>query len=77
MQRLLNYLAFQSFGFECAWWSLFQKRVVLTELDIYGFFLLVMIYNKVHRYEITNTEQSHILYCIITIEIMITYRYVW
>jgi hypothetical protein len=28
-------LAFQSFNFECIWWSLFQKHVVSIRLDIY------------------------------------------
>ena len=35
IQRLLNYLAFQSFDFERTRWKLFQKRVVHTKLDIY------------------------------------------
>ena len=34
-QRLLIYLAFQSFDFERTRWKLFQKRVVYTNLDIY------------------------------------------
>jgi len=34
-QRLLNYLALQSF--EQIWWSLFQKCVVQTKFDIYIF----------------------------------------
>jgi len=28
---------FQTFDFECNWWSLFQKRVVRTKSDIYVF----------------------------------------
>ena len=36
-QRLLNYLAFQSFVFEHTWWRLVQKRVVRTKFDIYFF----------------------------------------
>ena len=35
----LNYLAFQSFDFECTWWRLFHKRVVCTKLDIYVFII--------------------------------------
>ena len=38
-QTLLNYLAFQYFDIERTWWRLFQRRVVRTKLDIYGFFL--------------------------------------
>jgi hypothetical protein len=34
-QRLLNYLAFQFFDYERAWWRLFQKHFVYTKLDIY------------------------------------------
>ena len=30
-------MAFQSLDFERIWWRLFQKRVVHTKLDIYGF----------------------------------------
>jgi hypothetical protein len=26
----LNYLAFQSFDYECTWWMLFQKHIVHT-----------------------------------------------
>ena len=33
----LDYLAFQSFGFERTWWRLFQKRIVRTKFDIYVF----------------------------------------
>jgi hypothetical protein len=36
-QRLLDYLAFQPSGFESTWWSLFQKHIVRTKLDIYVF----------------------------------------
>ena len=36
-QRLLNYVAFQSFGYKITWWRLPQKRVVDTKLDIYVF----------------------------------------
>jgi len=32
--KTLNYFAFQSFNFECTWWSLFQKR---NKFDIYVF----------------------------------------
>ena len=35
--KTLIYLAFQSFDFERTWWMLFQKRVVRTKLDSYGF----------------------------------------
>jgi hypothetical protein len=31
------YLSFQYFDFECTGWRLFQKRVLCTNLDIYGF----------------------------------------
>jgi len=34
-QRLLNYLAFQSFDFEPICWRLFQKRVIRFNTDIY------------------------------------------
>jgi hypothetical protein len=34
-QRLISYLAFQSFDYQFTWWKLFQKRVVRTKLDIY------------------------------------------
>jgi hypothetical protein len=34
---LLNYVSFQSVDNEGTWWWLFQKRVVRTILDIYGF----------------------------------------
>ena len=37
LQRLLNYLAFQPFDLEHAWWRFLQKRVVRTNLDIYVF----------------------------------------
>ena len=30
-----NYLAFQSFDFEHAWWEFFQRRVARTKLDFY------------------------------------------
>jgi hypothetical protein len=33
--RLINYLAFRSFNFECIWWRLSQKCIVCTTLDIY------------------------------------------
>ena len=36
LKRLLNYLAFKSFHYECTkctWWRLLQKRVVCTKLD--------------------------------------------
>ena len=36
-QTISNYLAFQPFDFERTWWSLFQKRIVYTTLDIYVF----------------------------------------
>ena len=35
----LNYLAFQSFDFQCTWWRLFQKRVMRTKFDIYVFII--------------------------------------
>jgi hypothetical protein len=35
LQKFLDYLAFQSFYNKHTWWSLFQKRVGLTNLDIY------------------------------------------
>ena len=34
LQRLLNYLAFQSLDYELTWRKLFQKRVIHTKLDI-------------------------------------------
>ena len=34
-QRLLNCLVFQPFVLGCTWWSLFQKRVVVNNFDIY------------------------------------------
>ena len=34
---LINYLAFQSFDFQCTWWWLFQKCAVCTKFDIYVF----------------------------------------
>ena len=37
----LNYLAFQSFDFECTWRRLFQKLVVLTQWDIYDFIFCI------------------------------------
>jgi hypothetical protein len=35
---------FQSFDFERTWWRLFQKRVVRTKLDIYGFIWRIWLY---------------------------------
>jgi hypothetical protein len=32
--RLLNYLAFKYFGFECTWLRLFQKCAVFNKIDI-------------------------------------------
>ena len=45
---LLNYLVFQSFDFESTGWTLLQKRLVITKLDIHGFNnkYLVCIYNQ-------------------------------
>jgi hypothetical protein len=43
--KSLNYLAFQSFDFECTWWWLFQKRVAHTKFDIYFFSTLENIHN--------------------------------
>ena len=40
-QRLLSYLAFKHFGLERTWWRLFQRRVPLSKLYIYGFFLFL------------------------------------
>ena len=40
LTKLLNYLAFQSFDFECTWWRLFQKHVVGTKFDIKVFITL-------------------------------------
>ena len=37
------YLAFQSFDFVRTWWRLFQKRVVLTNFDIYVFIIQTYI----------------------------------
>ena len=38
--KSLDYLAFQYFDFESTWWSLFQKRVMRTKLDIYVFIII-------------------------------------
>jgi len=43
----LNYLAFQYFDFERTLWRLFQKRVVRTKSDIYGFLYYTNV-NKNH-----------------------------
>jgi hypothetical protein len=32
LTKTLNYLAFQSFDYECTWWRLFQKSIVHTKL---------------------------------------------
>ena len=40
-ERLLNYLAYQSFDFEHTWWRLFQKHVVCTNLDTNIYVLIV------------------------------------
>ena len=37
LPKRLIILVFQSFYFERTWWWLFQKRVVRTNFDIYGF----------------------------------------
>ena len=46
-QRILNYLALQSFDIQrtCTWWMLFQKSVVDTKLDIY----ICMPHSKINR----------------------------
>jgi len=41
-----NYLAFPSFGYECTWWMLFQKRVGHTKIDIYVFIYVVCVIVK-------------------------------
>jgi hypothetical protein len=46
-QRFLNYMAFPSLDLARTLWRLFQKRVVCTKLDIWGFLVLIhIIYNK-------------------------------
>ena len=40
-QRLVNYLSFQFFDYECTWWRLCQKRVMYSKLDIYVFITIV------------------------------------
>jgi hypothetical protein len=35
--KTLNFLAFQSFDFECTWWRLFEEGVMHTKFDIYSF----------------------------------------
>jgi len=42
-QILINYSVFQSFDYECTWWSLFQKCVMLTKFDIYTFLLITCL----------------------------------
>ena len=38
-QRLIYYIAFQSFDLESTWWWIFKKRVLCTILDIYSYLL--------------------------------------
>jgi len=35
LPKTFNYLALQSFDYECTWWSLFQRCVVGTKTDIF------------------------------------------
>ena len=42
-QRLLSYLMFQSFDYECTCCRLFQNSVVCTKLDIYVFIITMQV----------------------------------
>ena len=52
LQKLLSYVAFQSFDRECTWGMLFQKPVVCTRFDIYVFNTIVSICSKSGQFEI-------------------------
>jgi hypothetical protein len=56
--KTLNYLAFQSFDFECTWWRLFQGRVVRTKFDIY--FFMVWIWH-VFIFHLKSTKETKCL----------------
>ena len=56
--KRLNYLAFQSFDIERAWWRLFQKRVVRTKYDIYVF-IETMIITFIMETSMTWNKSGH------------------
>ena len=57
-QRLLNYLAFQSFGFERVWWNLFHESFVRTKLDVYLFIIRCLFSFIMEIYTIRGLTQQ-------------------
>ena len=52
-QRILTYLVFTYFGFECTFWKLFQKRVVFTKFYICVFITFFSIQFQLYRGSVT------------------------
>jgi hypothetical protein len=57
-QRLLNYLAFQSFGFERVWWNFFHESFVRTKLDVYLFIIRCLFSFIMEIYTIRGLTQQ-------------------
>ena len=60
LPNTLNYLSFQSFNFERTWWRLFQKRVVHTKFDIYGFIQNMYFNDYINTHKVL---KLYLIYC--------------